>query len=61
MNRNRKGVMPEITRAMYKDIKISRNTTGSSLQDFALICTVMDSRTEKQLSLAWISRKCMLL
>ena len=54
MNRNRKGVMPEIT-------KISRNTTVSSLQDSALICTVMDSRTEKQLSLAWISRKCMLL
>lgn len=59
MNRNRKGVMPEITRAMYKDIK------KYDRQQFTGFCTDLygygDSRTEKHLSLAWISRKCMLL
>lgn len=49
MNRNRKGVMPEITRAMYKDI---RNTIGSSSRDSVRICTDMASRTGKRQFLA---------
>ena len=42
MNRNKKGVMPEITREVYKNVK---KYTASSLPGSARICTSTDTRT----------------